>query len=221
MIRYSTSLAAVAVFFAAASVAGAQEKPTELPATTVTTGSKAVTVQNDRASAVTFYIEAGKIDRPIGTVAAGEVSTLALPEWATKGQRSVKVVARAEGEQFPAAEYTLPMAEARQLGLMVPPRGGLPFGDSALVTLPAGTVDQSTVTVKNERNGIVTVFAEQGLMFVPLGEVAPKSSATLVVPESLLSRQGAIRVFTRAGAVEVATQGLRLKAGDHVSVIVM
>jgi hypothetical protein len=221
MIRYASSLAAAAVLVLSASVAGAQDKPTELPATTVTTGARSVTVQNDRHSAVTFYIDAGKIDRPIGTVAAGEVSTLALPEWALKGQRTVKLVARAEGEQLPVAEYALPMSESREIGVLVPPRGGVPLGDSALVALPAGTADQRTVTVKNERNGIVTVFAEQGLMFVPLGEVAPKSSATLVVPESLRARQGEIRVFMRAGAREMATRGLKLNPGDHVSVIVM
>ncbi len=222
MSRYTQSLAAALLVVASAAVAGAQEQPpARLPATTVTTGAKAVTVQNDRASAVTLFVESGRVDRAIGTVAPGETGTLALPAWATKGKRTVTVVARAEGEQLPAAQYALPMTEARPLGVLVPPRGGLPFGDSVLVTLPPGAAGKATVTVDNARDAAATVYAEQGLLFVPLGEVAAGSSSTLVLPESLTARRGDIRVFTRTGAKEAATRTLTLKAGDHVSVIVM
>jgi hypothetical protein len=105
--------------------------------------------------------------------------------------------------------------------VLVPPRGGLPIVDSVLVTLPPGAASKATVTVNNARSAPVMVYAEQGLLFVPLGEVSAASEATLVVPESLVKRRGEIRVFTRMGAREAATKALTLKAGDHVSVIVM
>jgi len=222
MSRHMLVLASTVTLLAGASVAGAQEQPpTQLPAAKVVGAAKSVTVQNDRGRAVTLYLEAGRLDRAIGTVAPGAISTLELPAWAVQGERTVKLVARAEGEQLVAAEYTLPLTETRPLGVLVPPRGGLPFGDSILVTVPRGMANNATVTVNNERDGTVTVYAEQGLLFVPLGEVAAKSEETLVIPESLLQRRGEIRVFTRAGTREVATTGLTLKQGDRVSVIVM
>jgi hypothetical protein len=149
------------------------------------------------------------------------VATLELPGWAVQGQRTARLVARAEGEQLVAAEYTLPLTEARPLGLLVPPRGGLPLGDSVLVTLPRGSADKATVSVTNARSSSVTVYAEQGLLFVPIGEVPANSQGTLVIPESLVQRKDAIRVFARTGAKELVTQELTLKQGDRVSVIVM
>lgn len=105
--------------------------------------------------------------------------------------------------------------------MLVPPRGGVPRVDSVLVSVPSGTADKALVTVTNERTTPVQVFAEQGLLFVALGEVAAKSEGTLVLPESLTARKGAIRVFTRSGVKEQATKALDLKNGDRVSVIVM
>ncbi len=222
MSRYITLLAAAATFVAGASVAGAQEQPpTKLPAATTVGAAKSVTVQNDRASAVTLYLDAGRLERAIGTVAPGAVTTLELPAWAVKGQRTAKLVARAEGEQLVAATYALPLYESVPLGVLVPPRGGVPRVDSVLVTVPAGAADKALVTVTNERTTPVQVFAEQGLLFVALGEVAAKSEGTLVLPESLTARKGAIRVFTRSGVKEQATKALDLKNGDRVSVIVM
>jgi hypothetical protein len=222
MSRHIVLMASAVVLMAGASVAGAQEQPpTPLPAAKVIGAAKSVTVQNDRGRSVTLYLEAGRLDRAIGTVAPGATTTLELPAWVVQGQRSVKLVARAEGEQLAAAEYSLPLTETRPLGVLVPPRGGLPFGDSMLVTVPRGMANEATVTVNNERDGTVTVYAEQGLLFVPLGEVSARSEATLVMPESLLQRRGAIRVFTRAGTREMATAGLTIRQGDRVSLIVM
>jgi hypothetical protein len=138
-----------------------------------------------------------------------------------KGQRTATLVARAEGEQLVAASYALPLDESVPVGVIVPPRGGVPRVDSVLVTVPAGAADKATVTVTNARSSSVKVFAEQGLMFVPLGEVDAKSQGTLVLPEHMTARKGAIRVFTRAGGSEQATKALDLKNGDRISVIVM
>ncbi len=222
MTRYRFLFAATVLAVANSSLAGAQEQPpVRLPAASVVGAAKSVTVQNDRASTVTLYLEAGRLDRRIGTVKAGAVSTLELPAWAVSGKRTAKLIARAEGEQLVAAEYALPLDESRPLGVLVPPRVGLPLGDQVLVTLPRGAADAATVTVNNARSATVTVYAEQGLLFMPIGEVAANSAGTLVIPESLVQRNAAIRVFARTGSREIATRELTLKQGDHVSVIVM
>lgn len=226
MIRYATRLVSAVALMGSATVAEAQvtqQPPTRLPASKVVADSlKAVTVQNDRHTAVTLYLETGRVDRAIGTVQAGAVSTLELPSWAVRDQQAVTLVARAEGELAAVATYTLPVNEARRLGLLVPPSAGLPAGDSVLVSVPKGIGSAATITVDNARDEVVTVFAEMGLRFVKLGEVDPKQQATLPLPASMLGRTDAVRVFARpAGATERTTQALRVKEGDRLAVIVM
>ncbi len=206
----------------ATSLAGAQEAA-RLPATTVVGESaRTIAVQNDRQTAVTVFIDAGRVDRAIGTVEAGAMASLVVPEWALRGQRTVKLVARAEQEQKAVASYALPVNEGRPLGLLVPPKDGLPAGDRIAVTLPKGTANAATVTVANHRSQAVTVFAEKGLRFVRLGEVAANESGTLVVPETLTKVKGELRVFARPdNGRGVSTKGLQLEQGDHIAVIVM
>ncbi len=230
MPRFSAAIKAlVAVGVSAgvsAAVAGAQvtqQPPTRLPAATIVgENARLITVQNDRHTAVTLFIDAGRVDRAIGTIEPGAVASLELPEWALRGQRSVKVVARAERENKAVATYSLPVNEGRQLGLLVPPKGGLPAGDSLVVTLPKGSANAATVTVSNQRNQPVAVYAEKGLMFVRLGDVAANQQGTLVVPTSLTKTKGELRVFARPeGAASISTKGLRVEQGDHIAVIVM
>ena len=221
--RYSFLLAAAALGLA--STAGAQQTqpPTRLPAAKITASEgKSVTVQNDRREAVRFYVESGKAERNIGTVGGGATEQLALPTWAIKGKKTISVLAYAEGISHPIAAYEVPVADSKLLGLLVPPAEGLPLADSVVVRLPAGVGSAATVTVTNERAQTVEVFAEQGLRFVRLGEVAANEQGTLVLPKSLLSSQESLRIFARpAGATERSTATLKLREGDHVSVIVM
>ena len=216
------ALLAAASFVAGASVVDAQApQPTALPPAKTVASAKSLTVQNDRASAVTLHLASDRLERAIGTVEAGALAVVELPSWATRGQKTLVLNARAEGERSVAATYSLPLSGGVPLGLLVPPRGGLPRLDSVLVAVPAGAADKAIVSVANERSGPVQVFAEQGLLFVTLGEVAAKSQVSLVLPTSLTARKGAIRVFTRAGVFEKATKALDLKNGDRISVIVM
>lgn len=218
----STVLVALCV---SASLVSAQDTqpPARLPATKVVgENTKAVTVQNDRNTAVTLYVDVGRVDRAIGTVDAGATTTLELPEWATRGERTVKLVARTDRDARAVASYALPVNEGRSLGLLVPPAAGLPVGDSILVTLPKGSANAATVTIDNQRAQPVAVFAEKGLLFVRLGDVAANGQGTLVIPDMLTKAKGDLRVFARpADAASVSTKALRLEAGDHIAVIVM
>jgi hypothetical protein len=222
--RYTPMLAAA--LLGLASVAGAQETtqpPARLPATTITAANaNAVTVQNDRHETVRFYLESGRADKVIGTVAANSTEQLQLPSWAVAGKRSITVLAVAEASTRPIARYEIALDRSRVLGLLVPPAEGLPRTDSILINLPKGIGSAATVTIDNARSQPVTVFAEQGLRFVRLGDVAANQQGTLALPKTLLSGKDGVRIFARpVGAAERSTQALKLREGDHISVIVM
>lgn len=223
--RFASTLVLLASTTLAATAAAqtTAQPPARLPATRIVADSaKAVTVQNDRHSAVTLFLDAGRVDREIGTVPAGATATLELPTWATQGRRELKVVARAEGESRVIATYAVPVVDGRQLGLLVPPSEGLPRGDSLMIALPVGTGSAATVTVDNIRDRAVSVYAEQGLIFVKLGDVAARQLVTLPVPASITRNKQPVRVFARpTGAAQVSTKALPLKDGDHIAVIIM
>lgn len=223
--RYSTIMVAAA-FVGLASVAGAQDTtqaPTRLPSAKVTAElGKVVMVQNDRREAVRFFIEAGKAERMLGLVAPNSTSELQLPAWTVNGQRAIVVLAVAEKSQQVIARYEVALVPGQMMGLLVPPSEGLPRGDSLFITLPKGIGTAATVTVENGRPHPVAVFAEQGLRFVRLGEIAANEQGTLALPASMLSGKEGVRIFARpGGAAERSTQSLKLREGDHIAVIVM
>lgn len=217
---------AAAIFSFAAAPAGAQNT-TQPPATLPTksaerSGVRTVAVQNDRQAAVTFFVEAGRIERAVGTVPAGQTGAIELPQWAVRGERTVTLIARAEGSDARVARYELPLRDQALLGLLVPPAEGLPQTDSLVVSTPRGAAGSTTVTIDNVRDRRVRVYAEQGLLFVLLGEVNPKSQRTLDVPAPLLRNKAPLRVFARPeGNASVSTNALRLKEGDHIAVVIM
>lgn len=197
-----------------------QQPPRRLPTTTVTADtSNILTVQNDRATAVTVYSKAGRFDRRLGVVAAGQIATIALPVWATTGTSSLQVFARADGEDTDLVTQTIALRGSKRIGLLVPPAGGVTSTNNIVVTLSNEERASTTVTVNNDRDRAVTVFAEQGLYSVRLGEVKAGEQATLKVPASLLSRENTMRVFVRpAGGLDLATQTLSFKKGEHLGV---
>ena len=82
----------------------------------------------------------------------------------------------------------------------------------------AGIEALTSVLAKELRGRAITVFAEQGMRLVKLGEVTPKGEATLQVPQELVARGGEVRLFVRsAGGTDVATRPLTLRKGDHLS----
>jgi hypothetical protein len=205
------------------SVAAAQttaQPPRRLPTAKITADTtNFLAVQNDRGAAVTVYARVGAFDRRIGTVGAGEISTLPIPSWAVAGETNLKVFARADGEEYDLVTQTFPLRGAKRLGLLIPPKGGIATSDSLLVKLNGEELAATTLTVDNARAKPVTVFAEQGTFSVRLGEVKAGEQATLKFPKSLVSRDNTIRVFVRpAGGLDLATQVIQLKNGDHLGI---
>ena len=85
--------------------------------------------------------------------------------------------------------------------------------------LSADELAATTLTVSNDRDKPVTVFAEQGTFSVRLGEVKAGTQTTLTFPKSLITRDNTIRVFLRpAGGLDLATQVIQLKNGEHLGI---
>lgn len=217
--RYLTLLAVGLATLSTEAAAQQTQPPTRLPVARVIGDSmKLVTVQNDRATPVTVYLEAAGIDRRLGTVAAGEVATLQLPAWAVNGRSTVRLLARPEGAGFSVATPAFTVSGAVRVGLLVPPNGVASI-DSVPVPLTAEERASTTITIDNPRNKPMTVFAEQGVRSVRLGEVPANTQATLTFPKDLIKRGDAIRVFVRpSNGTMVSTKALNLKTGDHIAV---
>ncbi|WP_396202402.1 hypothetical protein [Gemmatimonas sp.] len=217
--RYLTMLAIGLATLSTNGSAQQAQPPTRLPVTRVIGDTmKLVTVQNDRSTPVTVYLESAGFDRRLGVVAAGEVATLPLPAWAVNGRRTLRLLARPEGSGVSVATPFFAVSGVVRVGLLVPP-SGIASIDSVPVPLTAEERASTTITIDNPRNKPMTVFAEQGLRSVRLGEVPANTQATLSFPKDLIARGDAIRVFVRpVGGMDVATRALNLKTGDHIAV---
>ncbi len=217
--RYLTILAIGLATLSTEAAAQQTQPPTRLPVTRVIGDTmKLVTVQNDRTTPVTVYLEAAGIDRRLGVVAAGDVATLQLPAWAVNGKSTVRLLARPEGAGVSVATPLFPLSGAVRVGLLVPP-SGIASIDSVPVPLTAEERASTTITIDNPRNKPMIVFAEQGVRSVRLGEIPANTQATLSFPKDLIKRGDAIRVFVRpVGGTDVATRALNLKTGDHIAV---
>jgi hypothetical protein len=217
--RYLTILSIGLATLSTTGTAQQTQPPTRLPVTRVIGDTMhLVTVQNDRSVPVTVYLESAGFDRRVGVVAAGEVATLPLPAWAVHGGRTVRLLARPEGSGVSVATPRFAVSGVVRIGLLVP-SSGIARIDSVPVPLTADERASTTITIDNPRNTPITVFAEQGLRSVRLGEVSAKTQATLSFPRDLIARGDAIRVFVRpVGGFDVATRPLNLKTGDHIAV---
>lgn len=223
MTRLAIGLATLSL---GAATVGAQttQPPTRLPAARVVGETKNVlTVQNDRDVPVTVFVQTRGIDRRLGVVPAGAVSALAIPAAAVRGQDALRFYARTPGNGPDLVAQSLPVNTASQLGLLVPPSGGVTWSDSIAVPLTAEERAQATVTIDNRRNKAMAVYAEQGTFSVKIGEASANGMTTLRLPASMVrDNNEGVRVLLRpAGDLGLSTQLLKLKNGDHVAVEVM
>lgn len=220
--RQLTFLALGLATFASVASAQGTQPPTRLPAARVIGDTmNIVTVQNDRASAVTVYMENGAFDRRIGVVDPGKTATLPLPVWAVTGRSTLKLFARADGESGDLTTQSFELRGANRIGLLVPPSGGIADCDSMPVTLTAEELASTTLTVENQRTKPMTVFAEQGNYSIRLGDVKAGDKVTLRFPKSIIRNDNTIRVFVRpAGSIDLSTRALALKTGDHIAMVI-
>ncbi|HEY0928989.1 MAG TPA: hypothetical protein VGE27_03625 [Gemmatimonas sp.] len=220
-IRLAIGLATLTL--GAANLGAQQQPPTRLPTARVVGEVKnMLTVQNDRNAPVTVFMQTNGMDRKLGVVAAGAVTSLDIPVSAARGQNTLRFYARTQGAGPDLVARELPASSTRQLGLLIPPAGGVTWTDSIAVPLTSEERAAATVTIDNRRNKAMAVYAEQGTYSVKIGEASASGMTTLRLPATMLRNSEGVRVLMRpAGDVGLSTQVLKLKTGDHVAVEVM
>jgi hypothetical protein len=202
-----------------ARVASAQvPQPQRLPATTTIDTVNAVTVQNDRKTPVSVYMDVGTLDHRLGVVPARDSRSLALPAWALYRHLRVQLFVRADGEpgflSTPAFSLEAPM----RVALLVPAWGATAAPpDTMTEAMPPDVAADATLTVDNGRDRRLTVYARQGLSDVRLGEVPARSRATLRFPKSVALPSGSIALRVRPeGGPNLSSRAMRVQRGDHL-----
>jgi len=206
----------------AAPAQGALRLASAAPADTVAdTAANTVTVQNDRKVPVTVYMEYGAFDRRLGTVPALRAATLPLPKWAVRGRARIQLFVHPEGEADDLATQEFSLEPPGRIGMVVPPRGGMPPSPTGTMTamIPPEELADATLTVDNPRGKPVTVFAEQGAFDIRIGEVPARDRATLRFPKMVVRPGDSIEIILHpAGGEDLASQTLRVRKGEHLGI---
>jgi len=208
-----------------AGIASAQVPTTLPPAVTTDAVTNAVTVQNDREVPVTVYLSNGKIEQRLGVVPALATETLALPSSAVRPGASVRLIAHpaASFEDLSTDKFTL--GPSGRVAMIVRAQFATPAiapTDTMMQVIAPQDVDKATITIDNQRNVAVSVYAEAGPFNVRLGEVAANTRATLQFPKAALSSKNSIRLFVRPeGGLDLVSTSFTAQEGDHFGLRVL
>ena len=178
-----------------------------------------VDVQNERNVPVTVFIKAGPFDRRLAVVPARQTRQVALPDWATKDQRAVKLVIHAEGDVEDVGTRIYSVRSAGHLSVIVPAKGRMPVlpEDTMSAVLSREELAGTTITVENPRNRAVTVYAEHHPFDYRLGRVAPGGKATFQLPRATVGPDRAVKIFLHPdGGTDLASEKLYVKKGEHL-----
>ena len=201
---------------ALAQVAPAQAQTARLAADS-DTASNTVTVQNDRSTPVTIYLEYGRFDRRLGIVPALHTQKLPIPRTLV-GQESVRLFAHPEGAAEDLASQEFELRPPARIGMIVPPQGGfVHHAHHMRAVIPPEEMAVATITVDNPRSVPVTVFAEHGEFDVRLGEVSANSRATLSFPKSVVGPGESIEIFVHPeGGEDLGSTTMQVREGEHL-----
>ncbi|MGZ8493047.1 MAG: hypothetical protein ACXWZS_12670 [Gemmatirosa sp.] len=202
-----------------ARVAAAQvPQPQRLPPALTIDTLNAVTVQNQRKVPVTVFLEYGQFDRRLGVVAPYETKSLSLPGVAVRGRARVQLLVHPEGEAADLVTQQFSLRAPARIALVVPPQGWMAVADEPMAeVIPPEALAEATLTVDNPSARRVTVYARQGRFDVRLGDVPAKGRATLRFPKSVVLPSESIVLFVHPeGALDLTSQTLRIKRGDHL-----
>ena len=196
-------------------------QPHRLPPTVTTDtsdASDAVTVRNDRTVPVSVYVDFGTFDKRIGVVPALETTSLSLPAWATKSRLRVQLFVHSDRDPHYLATQPFALEAPARIALRVPPRSGSPTPpDTMMEVIPPDARADATLTVENDHDRRVTVYARQGLVDIRLGEVAAKSRATLRFPKSVVLPSQSLALFVQPeGGLNRSSPKLEVRQGDHL-----
>jgi hypothetical protein len=189
-------------------------EPTPPPATSVI-------VQNDRSRPVTVYVEQDGFDQRLGTVGAVATATIPLPSVIAEGRQDFQFVVHPK-DGFDVTTPDVTVRPGGRIGVLVPPRGeALPPPPNEPVMMDPYPEDPATsVTIRNDGNEHLTVYAEHWEFDTGLGRVAPHTTVTLHVPRSLTGLDGIVLHADRADGYGFETAPLRIAYGHHLGMIV-
>ena len=175
-----------------------------------------VTVQNNFDEPVTVYVQRGPFDQTIGSVEAMSITTLMLPEWAEENatpERAQLLVRYDDGITIQSREFEL--TPGTQISMIVPrPRPTF----KVIASLPPDKMSETTLTVFNEDDYDLVVYAEEGeLNYIELGSVKAHTTATLEFPESALEDNRLKVVVVDENGFEKRSQTLELNPPAHLA----
>jgi hypothetical protein len=207
---------------AGASVSFATILPGSLRATApVPPPRAAFLVQNDRSTPITVYVQRDGFDQRLGTVAAYGTMKLPVPKVIAWDRSEVRIFVHPKGG-FDVATPDVTVRPGSEIGVLVPPAGELASAPAAEPAMrdpdPASTA--TSVTVRNDGEGKVEVYAEEGQFDTPLGSVSPHATATLRIPGWLVNREGVVLEADPQDGMGFHTPPMRIHKGHHLGMIV-
>ncbi|MFN8670009.1 MAG: hypothetical protein U0164_22690 [Gemmatimonadaceae bacterium] len=210
---------AVAVVAALGSGAAVHAQvPQKLPTKSTVDTVNTVTVQNNRKTSVAIYLEYGKFDRRLGVVPPLGMETLRLPDFATRGHEAVRLFAHPNGEINDLMSQAMWLKTPARLSFVIPAFGDMPPGSDETMkeVLPPEQIDEATITVENPRDVPCTILAAQGSFEARLGVVPAHGRETLQFPTSVLHGRALSIIVHPEGGLDLGTQRLTVKKGDHL-----
>jgi len=152
-----------------------------------------VTVENTRDVPAVVYAQSDGFDIRLGSVPGHGKQTLQLPEF-LEGVGEVQVFVHPEGG-FDMASGELLVKPGENLDVLVPTNDSGYIREVPEETIPNPGDNLSTVTVKNDRPEMVTVFLENGDFDYRIGTVPGTREATLVLPQTLVEGRQEVEFF--------------------------
>ena len=157
-------------------------------------GSPAVVAVNNTGDVpVVVFMVREPLHLRLGTVAARARGTLALPGDVPRGE-VVRIFAHPEGGGYlPSREFRV--EPGARLVLDVHPGAASSRTPPALQPLSVVGQGSTTVTLRNETDGTVTLYVEQGEFDVRIGSVPANQEQTLRLPVTLVRGQEFLVLF--------------------------
>ena len=177
-----------------------------------------VTVQNNRDEPLTVYLDALPFERRIGEVEPMSTATLSLPKWMVRGER-VKLLLVAPGE-LPLQAEAMVTEDAPRLAVLIPDDDGtdlLMTTERLATVMPEDFLEETTVTVRNDRDEPAEVFIQYGSFDQRLDMVAAGMEQTFRVPDHLVGMKGQIVLVPEDGST-LASWDVELGDGRHLGV---
>lgn len=180
------------------------------------TTAPAVTVQNDFPDAVTVFLEHGLFDRRLGVVDGLSTRTLSLPPWLVGHGADVRLfVVRKSGEELASEDFAF--EPDHPVAMIVP--APAPAEAVEYANLPLDELARTTLTVTNDRDVDVVVYAQEREVFdIRLGTVPAHSVKTLDLPASAVREDQSVRVVVHPlRGFDLESYPLQIHRREHLA----